>query len=360
MRHITINGFKSIRRMEKLELSNLNVIIGANGAGKSNFIQVFKLFSSMIYGGFSQFILSRGGADGFLYNGPKETSKIQIEVELEPQKGSSVSYHVDLIPTVTDSFLLVERRKTAGGQWMSYGTTSVESRIPGFKDKDEAGRKVYEALSNIVVYHFHDTSMNASLRRPAIIEDNKRLRGDASNIAPFLLHLKKDYSRAYGEILDAVRIVMPFFDDFTLDVLPRGEAEKVGLSWKQKGSDFPMQAYHLSDGSIRFICLATALLQPNPPQTIIIDEPELGLHPAAIPVLAEMIQAASQTTQVIVATQSPLLIDHFDIADILVMDRRDASTCVHRLDPKDFSVWLEDYSVGELWTKNVIERGPAK
>lgn len=121
MRHITINGFKSIRRMEKLELSNLNVIIGANGAGKSNFIQVFKLFSSMIYGGFSQFILSRGGADGFLYNGPKETSKIQIEVELEPQKGSSVSYHVDLIPTVTDSFLLVERRKTAGGQWMSYG-----------------------------------------------------------------------------------------------------------------------------------------------------------------------------------------------------------------------------------------------
>jgi len=155
-----------------------------------------------------------------------------------------------------------------------------------------------------------------------------------------------------------VRLVIPFFDDFRLDVQKLGEAEKVGLSWNQKGSDFPMQPYHLSDGSIRFICLATALLQPNPPSTIIIDEPELGLHPAAISILAELIQVASKRTQIIVATQSPALIDQFDIKDIVVVNRTGGASYFRRLDEKDFSVWLEDYSVGELWTKNVIAGGP--
>lgn len=137
-----------------------------------------------------------------------------------------------------------------------------------------------------------------------------------------------------------------------------GEAEKVRLSWKQKGSDFPMQPYHLSDGSIRFICLATALLQPVLPSIIVIDEPELGLHPLAVSILAELIQTASHKVQVIIATQSPMLIDHFSINDIIVMNRENGASTMKRLDSDDFSLWLEDYSVGELWAKNVIEGGP--
>ena len=153
-------------------------------------------------------------------------------------------------------------------------------------------------------------------------------------------------------------MVTPFFDDFVLESRQSGEKEEINLSWTQKGSDYPMQPYHLSDGSIRFISLATALLQPNPPSTIIIDEPELGLHPAAIVILAELIQQAAQRTQVIVATQSPALIDQFGINDIVVVNRKEGASSFERLNEKDFSEWLKNYSVGELWTKNVIAGGP--
>ena len=147
----------------------------------------------------------------------------------------------------------------------------------------------------------------------------------------------------------------PFFDDF---ILEPNKDENIRLNWRQKGlKDYPMRPSQLSDGSIRFICLATALLQPNPPSTIIIDEPELGLHPEAIGVLAELIKLAATRTQVIVATQSPLLLDQFAIDDIIVARRKDGASTFERLKQEDYEHWLEDYSVGELWTKNVIEGG---
>ena len=191
-----------------------------------------------------------------------------------------------------------------------------------------------------------------------MLEDNLVFRTDAANIAPFLLDLREAKPSIYREIVNAVRLTMPFFRDFRLDVIKRGLKESVKLSWQQKGSDFPMQPYHLSDGSIRFICLATALLQPNPPSVMIIDEPELGLHPEAISILAELINDASKRTQLIVATQSPLLINHFAIEDIIIVKRKGGQTTFEHLNAKDFDVWLEDYAIGDLWTKNVIVGGP--
>ena len=151
---------------------------------------------------------------------------------------------------------------------------------------------------------------------------------------------------------------MPFFADLNLEIEDYGDKQQINLSWFQKGSDYPMQPYHLSDGSIRFICIAAAMLQPNPPSTIIIDEPELGLHPATISIIAELIQDAAKRTQVIIATQSPALIDQFSVADIVVVNREDGASTFKRLDERDFSEWLKNYSVGELWSKNVISGGP--
>ena len=363
--NLSINGFKSMKKIDNLELRDLNVIIGENGAGKSNFIQVFHMLSAMVQKSFSRYINLKGGSDNFLYNGPKETSSIQIELNFISTGHGFNSYKVKLTPTVSEGFLVEEYRRFGNNSWWTYGPASTESRISDmqgeksavFPDYPGVGFYIYDSISNWVVYHFHDTSSLAPMRRSEIIEDNKRLRGNASNIAPFLLELKTNYKAKYDEIVNSIRLVMPFFDDFLLDVTTN-EERKVKLSWKQKGSDFPMQPYHLSDGSIRFICLATALLQPNPPSTIVIDEPELGLHPAAIAILSELLQAAAEKTQVIVATQSPQLIDHFNIDDIIVMSREDGASTMKRLDPEAFSVWLEDYSVGELWTKNVIEGGP--
>jgi len=367
---LSVKGFKSIREINEFRLGNLNVIIGANGAGKSNFVQIFRMLMAMTQKNLSRFILERGGADNFLFNGPKVTPQISMEFEfasLSDNATGSNMYKFELIPTADEKFLISEERKYETTNWRSYGSPSEESRL--YEESNEksydgrwngVGYFVYKSISNWMVYHVHDTSSNSPMRRSEIVEDNNKLRGDAANIAPFLLRLKNDERLFdyYKKIVDAVRLVIPFFDDFRLDVQKFGEAEKVRLCWNQKGSDFPMQPYHLSDGSIRFICLATALLQPNPPSIIIIDEPELGLHPAAIVVLAELIQAAAKQTQVIVATQSPALIDQFGIDDIIVVNRENGATTFQRLKEADFSVWLGDYSVGELWSKNLFAGGP--
>lgn len=367
---MSISGFKSIRELKALELKDLNVIIGANGAGKSNFIQIFRTLEAMANKQFQKYIGISGGAPSFLYNGPKTTPQIKAEFEFESQSSfrqGSNFYRFELDLTAEETFLISEVREYVTTNPRSYGSPSNESRLRDFKDERSAtgdfngvGHFVYESIHNWIVYHFHDTSPQSPMRLSEIVEDSHRLKKDASNLAPVLLHLKTgtDYhQQLYREVVNAIRLVMPFFDDFRLDTKQEGEAEKVRLSWQQKGSDYPMQPYHLSDGSIRFIALATALLQPNLPSTIVIDEPELGLHPEAIAVLAELIHDASKRTQIIVATQSPTLINHFAIEDILVVNRKDGQSSFERLEREQFSTWLEEYSVGDLWTKNVIQGG---
>ena len=110
--------------------------------------------------------------------------------------------------------------------------------------------------------------------------------------------------------------------------------DRIRLRWQQKGSDYPLTPHHLSDGTIRFICLTTALLQPEPPSTIILDEPEPGLHPYAIEILAELIKSSSKRMQVIVSTQSPSLVDYFEPEEIVVVNRKDGASNFKRL--KDF------------------------
>ena len=198
------------------------------------------------------------------------------------------------------------------------------------------------------------------MRRYETIDDNEYLRFDAKNIAPFLFDLKNSKrsakTTAYNQIVDTIRLVTPFFDDF---ILKPNENEKVRLLWRQKGSDYPLKPQHLSDGTLRFICLTAALLQPNPPSTIIIDEPELGLHPYAIEILAELIAATAKKTQLIISTQSPSLVDYFEPENIIVVNRKEGASVFNRLNKDELSSWLEDYSLGDLWRKNIFTGGPA-
>jgi predicted ATPase len=358
---LTIKGFKSIKLLEDFELKKLNVMIGGNGAGKSNFVDLFRMLRAMVDENFASFVANRGGADDLLFNGPKLTKQIEAEF-----KFGDNSYAFTLEPTASETFLIKTEKESYLNHTSIIGSGNNESKIVVYKDETSArysgykgvGYYIHDAISNWVVYHFHDTSPTAPMRRSEIIADNARLRSDAANIAPFLSWLRKDDPKAYNEIVESVRLVTPFFDDFILKSVQKGEKEKVNLSWKQKGSDYPMQPYHFSDGTIRFICLATALLQPDPPSTIVIDEPELGLHPYAIEILAELIKSASEKTQVIVSTQSPQLIDNFSPEDIIVVNREQGASTFKRLEAKELSRWLEEYSLGELWRKNIIAGGP--
>lgn len=359
--YITINGFKSIQELNQLELKDLNVIVGANGSGKSNFISMFKLLRAFIEGNLNKYVTDNGGAGDLLFCGRKITQEIEVMAQFGIR-----GYKFNLVATPRNMFRIEKEARfyESGntGWWVLGDNEEGKSQMAIEVLENHPDKKfslpVYEAINSWQIYHFHDTSSTSGMRHYEIVQDNKRLRQDAANIAPFLLMLQKQHTDIYKKILDAVQLVTPFFDKFSLNVRTTGSKEEVNLTWNQVGSDYPMQPYHLSDGTLRFICLATALLQPNPPSTIIIDEPELGLHPAAIVILGELIQVASKRTQVIVATQSPQLIDQFSIEDIIVVNRENGASIFKRLREEEFSVWLEEYSVGELWTKNVINGGP--
>jgi len=358
---ITIKGFKSIQSLQDFELKNLNIIVGANGAGKSNLISFFKMLRKLIDGNLNRYVRDSGGVEDLLFNGQKITSKMEFNTHF-----GSRGFRFTLVPTPANNCAIEdEARFYSGGKtgWWELGDSDdgrskMVAEVVENQSDARYSKPIYDAIASWQIYHFHDTSSTASMRKYEIIQDNKALRIDAANIGAFLLKLKENYKTEYKAIINAIRLVTPFFDDFILEPRNSGAKEEVNISWLQKGSDYPMQPYHLSDGSIRFICLATALLQPDPPSAIIIDEPELGLHPAAISILAELIQQSAQRTQVIVATQSPALIDQFAIEDIIVVNRKEGASTFERLNEESFSQWLESYSVGELWTKNIIPGGP--
>jgi predicted ATPase len=358
---ITIKGFRSIRELNDFKLNKLNIFIGGNGAGKSNLIEFFRLLRNIMNGNLNDYIRNGGGISDFLFNGRKTTSTMKFETRFEGR-----GYRFCLRPGPSDNcFLTKEARlnQHSKSEWWELGDSPDNESLlvkeaKGSSSDSKFSLPVFKAITSWKIYHFHDTSPSAAMRHYEIVQDNKVLRSNASNIAPYLLRLKNEHENIYQEILDSVSLMIPFFDDFLLDVEKFGEKQKVNLSWKQKGSDYPLQPYHFSDGSIRFICLATALLQPDPPSTIIIDEPELGLHPSAIAILTELIQYASKRTQLIIATQSAALIDYFSVEDIVVVNRKEGASTFRRLREKDYNEWLKSYSVGELWTKNVISGGP--
>lgn len=374
LKKLTIRGFKSIASLEDFELGNLNVLIGANGSGKSNFVDFFRMLRAMTDEALVKFVNQQGGGDGFFFLGPQYTKQISARLVY-----SEFAYEFEMEPTATSELLIsneqalafmpdeINRQKQKTVQYPTFSKGLRESSLHAladlyselpFDERIHTVLEIFNALNKMTIYHFHDTSLTAPMRREHSVRDWEYLRPDAANIAAYLLYLSQNNPQAYALIRDTVRQIAPFFDDFMLRPTTRGPEELVRLEWKQRGSDFPFQPYQLSDGTIRFICLATALLQPNLPSTIVIDEPELGLHPVAIALLAAMIQSAATKTQIIVSTQSPTLLDHFAPEDVIVVNRYQGQSTFQRLNSEQLKEWLDEYTIGELWQKNVVEGGP--
>lgn len=355
---LTIHGFKSIRKLEQLKLNDLNVLIGANGVGKSNFVSYFRMLHELVEGRLQVWTSKQGGSDRVLSFGVKETQQFSSTLVFGRN-----GYHVTLEPTVNDGFTFTTEKTHFKGDSVTktpvLGAGHLESKLK--ENKDSISSFCYESISSWKVFHFHDTSDTATVKRAGAVHDNEYLRSDAGNLAAYLLKLKQSQPDIYTQICKTVRLAVPFFDGFVLKPtqLSSGE-EQIRLLWKQIDSDYPMWPSQLSDGSIRFICLVTALLQPKPPSTLIIDEPELGLHPYAITLLGALLRSASKRMQVIVSTQSVPLLNEFELEDLLVVERENGASTFKRLDSKELEVWLDDYSVGELWEKNILGGRPSK
>ena len=371
---ITIEGFKSIKSVD-VELRPINVLIGANGAGKSNFIDVFSFLKAIRLGGLKDYVMRAGGAEKILHFGSKVTRQLSIGISFEKEKRE---YNIVLAPDDADGMFpseeglkpISEGARTSAKQELitseSFSTDygihgrGGEAGIYNSKDKSSAIPQVREHLLQWRVYHFHDTSASSLIKKTVAVDDNDFLRHDGSNLAAFLYYLREEHGRSYDMIRRTVQLVAPFFDDFFLKPLKRNK-DTIRLRWWHRGSDDYFDAASLSDGSLRFIALTTLLLQPPElrPSIILLDEPELGMHPYAMTILASLVKQASVKTQIVLATQSSLLLDHFNPEDVLVVDRVEGTTRFTRLDGERLKNWLKDYSLGELWEKNELGGRPA-
>lgn len=358
---IQINNFKSIRKLD-LTLKPINVLIGANGVGKTNFIGFFKLLNVLYKEELKKYIATNSKANGFLHFGRKHSKYLGGEIIFSNQwEIKTNKYDFRLIPDDENS-LIIDHERTGyfdDDRWNYFSNYpyNYNSEILTPNNKYQRNRYLRDHFSTFQIYHFHDTSKDAPLRTSCLLKDNRVLRVDGSNLAAFLYYLKETHPKKFNFITRTIQSIAPFFKGF--DLAPdKLDPDMITLVWEEKGSDMYLNAQSLSDGTIRFIALATLLLQPEPPSTIIIDEPELGLHPFAINKLAGLIKKASAKSQIILSTQSVNLVSNFEPESVITVDRADGQSVFKRLDSQDLKNWLEDYSLGDLWTKSVIGGQP--
>ena len=189
-------------------------------------------------------------------------------------------------------------------------------------------------------------------RRSSKRADSLHLQSNGSNIASWLFRLKETNPNSFNLIESLVRRVSPFFGAFILRPIDSAGLH-IRLEWKTRERDDYFDIATMSDGTVRFICLACPLLQPDPPPLILIDEPELGLHPSAIAILAGMLKSASAVTQLIVSTQSVTLVNHFDRSCVWCVDRHEDATLLRNLANKNLIGWIEGYAMGDMWANGL-------
>ncbi len=373
---IQIKGFKSIRELD-LSLRPLNILIGPNGVGKSNFISFFKLLNQLSEQTLKKYVSDNGYMDALLFFGAKHTERITGLVDFDNKNAYSFQLTPDaafeaVVEEESDSFNGISDQHKRYDKWhINYWTLSGrESTL-----KNQQGYRANHLkrfLQSFKIYHFHDTSAKAAIKSPSRVDDVQRLYENGRNLAAYLFFLSNQHPASFQQIEKAVRSVAPFFQGFNLHPSPQNP-DYIQLVWKSTDdSEQNFFAAQLSDGTLRFMALATLLLQPAPPATILIDEPELGLHPSAIGKLAALLQKVSTRSQIIISTQSVELLNYFEPDDVIVVEQESAQAArlveggppqprqsvFRRLDQEELARWLEKYGLGELWKKNVLGGRP--
>lgn len=353
VQNVKIKGFKSIAEID-LKLDNMNVIIDANGSGKSNLIGIFRFLQNVLSKNLQLTVASE--PDRYLHHGKKVTSSLTLHFAV-----GSNAYGFILKPSF-DTLIFGTEWADYDGRFYSYQHIAAGQKESKLKDAALKGRtrisqNTFAKLQSLIVYRFHETSNSSPAKQTSAVDDNRALRTDAANLAAYFYWLQQKYPTQFRQIEEHIRLVAPIFESFVLAPSKLNE-NRIKLEWRQKGSNAYFDAHSLSDGTLRFIFLATLLLQPMPPPLIVLDEPELGLHPFAIRVLAEMREAASNKAQIILATQSVTLLNNYPPEAIIVAENNGLKTSFQRLVHSDLAHWLGDFGIGELWEKNVLGGRP--
>ncbi len=366
LQSITLSGFKTFRGLEDFHPGSVTMLIGPNGAGKSNFISFFRLLSWALVppGQLQEHVAKLGGASAILHDGPERTRDVEAHLVLTTDKGSN-DYSFRLAYAAGDVLIYTEEKYrfsrvglSPNRNWSILGVGHREPELIRSADEgDMTARTILDLLRGIIVHQFHDTSESSRIRQKWDQDEGRWLKEDAGNLAPFLYRLQLQQPKYYARIVETIRLVLPFFADFEL----RPEFNRVLLGWRERGSDRVFTASQAADGMLRIMALVALLQQPewDLPSVVILDEPELGLHPYAIEILAGLIRSVSQHAQVIVATQSASLVDRFTLEDIVVVNRRGRESTFERHNQAELQEWLNNYTLSELWEKNVIGGRPS-
>jgi predicted ATPase len=358
LKKIQLTHFRSFCQTE-VDIKNINVLIGGNGSGKSNFISLFTMLNYIQIGRLGDWIANKGGFDNIVYNGIQENESLNIRFLFD---GESLNvqniYELSLRATEEDYIVAAERfgswKSPVGSIFQHEETNQKETKLKYFADrKCEIPSNIYSSIKGFQVFHFDDVSTNSNKKRLQNLDESYPLHPEGDNIVAFLYYLKQNYIDSYDKIVEIIRLVTPYFDDFILEPEPT-HSNQIKLRWREKNNLKKFSASLISDGTIRFICLCTLLLQPTPPLLIVIDEPELGLHPLAISFLAELIKKASSRTQIILSSQSVTLLNQFEYQDIIVVDRTQSGSKIKRLNESELQGWLDEYSLGQLWENNYL------
>ena len=371
---LQVSGFRSFRSIE-IGLRDVTVLIGANGSGKSNFVGLFSMLGFMLSGSLQTYVARKGGGSAVLHYGPKVTPVLNADITFEGETGVS-TYGFSMAFASPDRLIFTDERVAFLKHGLttpykdSLGSAHTETRLTELaaSTKDTTGRTVarifQKRLQEVQVYHFHDTSETAFIRTLQDVRRDRFLLSTGGNLASFLHMLRQAYPAHYARILATVRLVVPYLHDFVLEPSRLNEG-RIELRWRDHNPDYEFGPHQLSDGSLRAIALITALMQPDElmPSVIVIDEPELGLHPAAVATVAQLVQAISSKRQIIVATQSPKFISAFDPQDIVVMERSDdergvGQSVIKSLSREDLGEWIDQYDLGQLYDMNVTGGGP--
>jgi len=371
---IKIANYKSIYRAD-VQLNNLNILIGQNGAGKSNFISLFKFLERLSEQELSQYIFQAGGINNFLHKGYEESQEIRFKLTLKSNKKNVTNTYETRIATNGERYRIDwekfeawDKDKHPKPLLEKTDNKTLESRLKHLANTNQMffinnmAKYTYSYLKKLKLFHFHDTSDNAAIKLPQPIEDVYFFKNEGQNLAPYLSFIQGFDYDVYLKIVETIRLVFPSFHDFVLEESPLAKG-KIVLRWKEKSSENIYSVKQMSDGTLRFICLVVLLSDTipngNQPATIILDEPELGLHPFAIHILAELIQKAALNRQIIIATQSVNLINHFTPKDLLIVERNEKDqTTFKQIEDDNFESWLEDYSLGQLWENNFFGGRP--
>ena len=354
-----VKGFRSLADVQLDDIPNPMVLLGANGAGKSNVLLFFQLLRALAGRRLGEFVRRRGGADDQLFGGHQRTKRIEANVSSGTDLGSH-TYAVTLEGTEVGDLSFVNEEfvpcATEDCEEPNCGPQSNHESnfvmMACSKGGDDRAKAVVDLLRDAIVYQFHDTSSASPIKTRWDAEDNHRLLEHGGNLAPILIHLRRNDLPKYEMICRHIRRALPEFDGFELDV----SYGKTMLRWRTKTTKQTMGAHLTSDGSLRAFCLITLLNLPDEllPRVILLDEPELGLHPFAISLVSHMVKVMARERQVIVATQSPYFVDAFSLDEIVVLTMRDGETEAKRFADGDFSHWLDEHTTGQLWWMNLL------